>query len=174
MPQAIDSTFEKVVVYICEHSEQGAVGLIVNRPTDYTLQFIFDQLNIETLAEEVNAAPVLLGGPVQQDRGFVIHKPLPGFKPSINVSKDVCVSTSQDILRRIARGEGPEEMLFVLGYAGWAGLQLDEEIKQNIWLTCEATNEILYNLPFEKRWQKAIDHIGIGDLTKLTLGSGCA
>ena len=171
MPNLDDQFFDKIVVYICEHNDQGAVGLIVNQPTEYNLSFIFEQLNIEHSTDLESEIPVLFGGPVQQDRGFIIHKPLEGFQPSIDLNHQVCVSTSQEILRRIASGNGPEDITVTLGYSGWAADQLIEEIKQNIWLTCDATDEILYNTPFEERWQKAIDNIGI-DLMKFSTTTG--
>lgn len=173
MPTIEDPEFEKVVVYICEHSDKGAVGLIVNRPTEYNLQFIFEQLGIMADLPDASQQPVLFGGPVQQDRGFVIHRPLENHNPNLDINEDICISTSQDILKKIAYGKGPDDALVTLGYAGWAANQLDEEIKQNIWLTCAANQEILYDTPFSQRWQTAIDTIGI-DVSMLVRNIGNA
>ncbi len=173
MPSLEDPYFEKVVVYICEHNDNGAVGLIINRPTEYNLQFILDQLGIESEDAINSQQPVLFGGPVQQDRGFVIHRPLADFDESLGITPEICISTSQEILRRIPKGKGPDDALITLGYAGWAAEQLDDEIKDNIWLTCAANDKIMYNTPFGERWQAAVDTIGI-DLSKLISSSGHA
>ena len=168
-----DPAFEKVVVYVCEHSADGAVGLIVNRPTEFNLQFVFEQLGINNPQADASQQPVLFGGPVQQDRGFVIHRPFKNYHPNLDITDDICVSTSKDILKKIANGEGPDDVLVTLGYAGWAANQLDEEIRNNTWLTCAANEELMYEVPFDLRWQYALDSMGL-DITKLVLHSGNA
>lgn len=173
MPSADDPLFSKVVVYVCEHSENGAIGLIINRPTDYNLSFVFEQLDISSCLKEISEKPVLFGGPVQQDRGFVLHRPFAGFEANLEVSEEVSISTSQDILRTLADGQGPDDVLVTLGYAGWAANQLEEEICQNLWLNCPATSGILYNTPFDDMWQVAIESIGF-DMNKLSMLSGNA
>ena len=174
VPLSGDLSFEKVVVYVCEHTERGAVGLIINRPTEYNMDFIFDQLGIEKDQSTLFKQPVLFGGPVQQDRGFVIHKPLEGFDPNLGLNDEICVSTSQEILRRIASGQGPDNCLVTLGYAGWAAEQLDSEIKQSLWLTCAANEELVYHTPFDDKWQACVDSLGF-DINKLiTTSSGNA
>ena len=173
MPSITDTWFEKIVVYICEHSEHGAIGLIINCPTNYNLNFILDQLHIESHDPMALKKPVLFGGPVQQDRGFVIHRPIEGFNENIGFDNKICVSTSQSILRLIAKGEGPENSLITLGYAGWGANQLDAEIRQNIWLTCAANEKILYDTPLEEKWQKAINSLGF-DVSSLVTNAGNA
>lgn len=170
MPLVNETLFDKVVIYVCEHNKYGAVGLIINCPTSYNLKFIFKQLNIDANAPEIYAEPILFGGPIAPDRGFVIHRALDGFKPSVPTGNDIYVSTSQDILKLIAKGDGPKDHLITLGYAGWGAGQLDEEIYQNSWLTCAANEKILYDLPFKDRWQAAINSLGF-DIYNLVLSS---
>ncbi len=171
MPLTSEPFFEKVVIYVCEHNDKGSVGLIINCPTTYNLKFIFSQLNIDVSIPEIIGQPVLFGGPISPDRGFIIHKPLTGLNTSKGIGKDICVSTSQDILRLIAKGKGPEDSLVTLGYAGWGAGQLDDEIGQNFWLTCAANEEIVYDTPFEDRWQAAIDSLGF-NISDLVINPG--
>ena len=174
VPLPGETIFEKIVVYVCEHSEHGAVGLIINQPTEYNLAFVFEQLGIDNDASKVSQQPVLFGGPVQQDRGFVIHRPFQGFDANLGVNENICISTSQEILRRLASGAGPEDSLVTLGYAGWAAEELDEEIKNNYWLTCSANEDLMYNVPYDQRWQTCVDSLGL-DISKLvTIDTGHA
>lgn len=174
MPQqGGNNVFDKVVVYICEHNLRGAVGLIINCPTEFRLGFVFEQLNIHSEELAILGLPVFFGGPVQQDRGFVLHRPFNGFTATLSLNSEICVSTSTEILKRIASGHGPKDCLVTLGYAGWAEKQLEEEIKDNLWLTCEANENILYDVPAPARWQAAIDSLGI-DLSKLIVSKGNA
>lgn len=173
MPQPDSIVFDKVVVYICEHNERGAVGLIINCPTEFRWGFIFEQLNIESHQEKILGQSVLFGGPVQQDRGFVLHRPFEGYDATLSLNGDICVSTSTEILRHLASGKGPTKALVTLGYAGWAAEQLEEEIKENLWLTCEADEKIVYNVPVEQRWQAAINRLGV-DISKLITTTGNA
>ncbi len=173
MPVSDDPLFDKVVVYVCEHSENGAIGLIINRPTDYNLSFVLEQLDISTETMEISNKPVLFGGPVQQDRGFVLHRPFEGFTANLEVSNEVSISTSQEILRELASGNGPEDSLVTLGYAGWGAQQLEEEIYQNMWLNCPASSEILFHTPFDDMWKKAIESIGF-DMINLSTQAGNA
>ena len=173
MPRQTDTAFNKVLVYVCEHNTRGAVGLIINCPTDYQLEFIFEQLNIESDTQKISEQMIYFGGPVQQDRGFVLHRPFKGFKANLALNSEICVSTSKEILKCIAKGEGPDDSLVTLGYAGWAADQLEEEIRDNLWLTCDVDENILYNVPVEKRWQAAIDSLGF-DVSKLITVAGNA
>lgn len=173
MPRLGELIDEKIVIYICEHNEKGAVGLIINCPTEYRLNFIFEQLNIASNDEDIGNQHILFGGPVQQDRGFVLHRPIKGFKENLGVDDNICISTSKEILTKIAKGKGPHDALVTLGYAGWAANQLEEEISQNLWLTCEVDEKILYDLPYEQRWQFAIDSLGL-DVSKLILSNRTA
>lgn len=168
VPTLDEPLSERVVVYVCEHSEKGAIGLIINKPSGYRLDFILDQLGIDISMPNLFEKPVLFGGPVQQDRGFVIHRPFQNFNANLGVSSQICISTSQEILRRMASGDAPEDSLVTLGYAGWAATQLDDEIKQNIWLTCTANEELLYEVPFAEKWQAAIDFLGF-DISQLVM-----
>src|SRR5260221_576975 len=111
MPVLQDPIFHKSVIYICEHNEFGAIGLIINRPMEYCLQFVFEQMEIQVKVPEVNKLPLLFGGPVQQERGFVIHKTLGNWRSSLKISDEVCITTSHDVLHAIAQGTGPQELL---------------------------------------------------------------
>jgi len=173
MPSIQNDLFSKTIVYVCEHSKKGAIGLIINSPTKYSVKFILDQLDIETKNLALLQKPVLFGGPVQQDRGFVIHKPIDGFNANLDINKKICVSTSESIIRLIADGDGPDSSLITLGYAGWGANQLDEEIRQNIWLTCAANEKILYDTPLKEKWSSAIKSLGV-DMSKLTYNAGNA
>lgn len=173
MPQMNNRSYDKIVVYLCEHNAHGAVGLIINCPTEYRLEFIFEQLNIESKEEDIFSKKVLFGGPVQQDRGFVLHRPLKGFQENLGLSSSICVSTSKEILKQIASGEGPKDALVTLGYAGWDANQLENELRENLWLTCDVSDKILYDTPYEKRWQTAIDSLGF-DVSNLINKAGNA
>ncbi len=173
MPRRTESVFDQILVYVCEHNTKGAVGLIVNCLTEYPLEFIFDQLDIKSKTQKISEQKIFFGGPVQQDRGFVLHRPFKGFKANLALNNEICVSTSKEILKRIAKGEGPEDSLVTLGYAGWAADQLEEEIRENLWLTCDVDENILYNVPVEKRWQTAIDSLGF-DVSQLITVAGNA
>jgi putative transcriptional regulator len=161
MPSLHDEPFEKTVIYVCEHHEQGSVGLIVNRPMEYPLSIVFDQLDIEPIREEQNQVPLLFGGPVQPERGFVIHKQAGGWRSSLLLQDEVTVTTSNDIIRAIAKDTGPKDVLIALGYACWADDQLEREVMNNMWLVCPYKSDILYDVPFEKRWDYAASILGV-------------
>lgn len=173
MPNMVDPEFARTVIYLCEHNEHGAIGLIVNRPMVYSLQFVFEQMEIEVSRTDVNELPLLYGGPVQQDRGFVIHKPQGIWRSSLALDDHVSVTTSRDILQAIADGEGPRDMLVTLGYAGWGAQQLDEELKHNAWLVCNPTTDLLFHVPFEQRWEASAASLGI-DINTITSDTGNA
>jgi putative transcriptional regulator len=161
MPSMSDPNFERSVIYLCEHHVQGSVGLIVNRPMQYPLSIVFEQLSIEPIRVEQNTLPLLFGGPVQPERGFVIHKQVGGWRSSLFLQDEVTVTTSNDIIRAIAQDAGPKDVLVTLGYASWTEKQLEREIMDNVWLVCPYKSEILYEVPFEKRWEYAASTIGI-------------
>ncbi len=161
MPSLHDDHFEKSVIYVCEHHDQGSVGLMVNRPMEFPLGFIFEQLNIEPIYVEQNRLPLLFGGPVQPERGFVIHKQSGGWRSSLMLQDEVTVTTSNDIIRAIAQDSGPKDVLVTLGYAGWNEHQLEQEVMDNMWLVCPFKEEILYEVPFELRWEYAGSILGI-------------
>lgn len=173
MPSMTDPNFRQTVIYVCEHNEQGAVGLIINRPMEYPLSMVFEQLNIESTQEESKARPLLFGGPVQPERGFVIHRPFGGWRSSLAVADDVTVTTSNDIIRAIAANNGPEDVLVTLGYAGWGEGQLEQEVRDNAWLVCPYSPELLYKVPFEERWAFAARSIGV-QMDRLSPGGGNA
>lgn len=161
MPSLHDPNFEKSVIYVCEHHEQGSVGLIVNRPMQYPLSIVFEQLDIEPIRVEQNRTPLLFGGPVQPERGFVIHKQSGGWRSSLFLQDEVTVTTSNDIIRAIAQDVGPKDVLITLGYASWGENQLEREVMDNVWLVCPYKSEILYDVPFEQRWEYAGSTLGI-------------
>ena len=147
MPSMLDPNFARSVTLMCQHTEEGAIGITINRVSDYSLGEIFTQLDIPCQDERIRAVPVLEGGPVNPDRGFVLHTPVEGFE--------------SDVLTAIASGEGPEQFIMALGYAGWGDGQLENEIRENAWLSVPADSAIVFDLPLEDRWQKAVSALGI-------------
>ena len=161
MPSLKEPMFEKTVVYICEHNSEGAVGLIINRPTEHHLSLVFDQLHIESIHQTIAQSPLLFGGPVQPERGFVLHRPIGGWKSSVSFGEDVTVTTSNDIIRAIATNTGPKDVLVTLGYSGWGKNQLEQELITNAWLVCPFKAEIMFEVPFDLRWEYAGLSIGV-------------
>lgn len=161
MPSINDSNFAKTVIYVCEHHIQGTVGLIINQPMQYPLGLVFDQLQIEPVRVESNRLPLLFGGPVQPERGFVIHRPFGGWRSSLALQDGVTITTSNDIIRAIATDHGPKDVLVALGYVGWSEHQLDQEVIDNAWLVCPFKPELLYEVPFAQRWEYAGSTIGV-------------
>lgn len=159
MPSLKDPNFEHAVIYVCEHSDQGTVGLIINRPMQYPLKLVFDQMNIESPNNEVSERPLLFGGPVQPERGFVIHRPSGVWRSSLSLEGDVTVTTSNDIIHSIALGNGPQDAIIALGYTGWGEKQLDEEVRENRWLVCPFLPRIMYEVPYTERWRFASESI---------------
>ncbi len=161
MPNLADPNFSRTVTLICEHSSEGAMGLIINRPTDLHLHEILKQMDIESTGVTPLDIPIHLGGPVQGNRGFVVHEPLGNWESTLPVSDTLGVSTSHDILVAIARNCGPQRSFLALGYAGWAPGQLEREIAENAWLSGPADRLILFDLPAEQRWEAAAGLLGI-------------
>ena len=161
-----DPNFSRTLVYICEHSDRSALGVVVNRPTEMTLATLFERVNVPLSVSELGATPVFYGGPVQQDRGFVLHLPNGSWKSTLTVRDRVGLTTSRDILEALGAGSGPARVLVTLGYAGWAAGQLEHEISQNAWLTVEARDDIIFELPPEERVSAAMSSLGI-DFTRL-------
>lgn len=157
MPQMRDPNFEGTVTYICDHNEHGAMGIIINRPLELSLGEILGQLNLG--GQDINR-PIYGGGPVQMERGFVLHSPQGEWESSLQISETVCLTTSKDILAALADEVGPKENLVALGYAGWDAGQLEQEIIDNIWLTCPASDEILFHTPCNKKFHTAISLLG--------------
>lgn len=157
----VDPNFARTLTYICEHSDQGAMGVVVNRPIDMTLGALFAQVDVKLTTAELAARPVYYGGPVRSDRGFVLHAPAGQWSSSLRVSDDLALTTSRDVLEAIGSGSGPAKLLVTLGYAGWAAGQLEHELAQNAWLTVAAHTDILFELPAEQRLGAAMELLGV-------------
>jgi putative transcriptional regulator len=164
MPALADPNFARSVTLLCDHSNQGAMGIIINRLTDLKLSDVFGQLNLKAPAN-VGATPVYLGGPVQNNRGFVLHEPLGSWESTLKVTDTLGLSTSRDILDAIAQERGPARFLVALGYAGWGPGQLEREIQDNAWLNTKAKHEIVFELPIELRWKAAVELVGVDPAT---------
>ena len=177
MPNMADPYFSRTLTYICEHNDQGALGLVVNRPIDMTLEALFERLSLNLKDRARADAPVYFGGPVQTDRGFVLHLPAGEWQATIKVTAGkpdaIGLTTSKDILEAVGRGEGPSKMLVSLGYAGWSAGQIEHELKQNAWLTVEAKDAILFDLPADERLPAAMKLLGV-DFAKLSEEAGHA
>jgi len=173
MPNMADPYFSRTLTYICEHNDQGALGLVVNRPIDMTLQALFERLSLTLRSGEFAAAPIYFGGPVQTDRGFVLHAPAGNWQSTLRVGEAIGLTTSKDILEAVGRGEGPARLLVTLGYAGWSPGQLEHELSQNAWLTVEARDGIIFDTPAEERLPAAMELLGI-DFAKLQDEAGHA
>jgi putative transcriptional regulator len=173
MPTLGDENFAQSVTLICDHSASGALGLILNKPLQMDMGEIFRQLQIDTAGESTGRRPVLRGGPVQADRGFVVHRAGGQWESTLRVSDAIHVTTSRDVLRAIARGEGPEDAFLVLGYAGWESGQLEDEIRANAWITAPVEPKLVFEVPFEKRWNAAAQLLGV-ELSRISPVSGNA
>lgn len=173
MPAMVDPNFSQTVTLICEHSSKGALGLVLNRPLPMKLSDVFEQLSLDAADARIGQQPVLRGGPVQTDRGFVVHRQGGSWDSTLKVSEQIQVTTSRDILAAMARGDGPPNAFIALGYAGWDAGQLEQEILANAWLSAPADDEVIFNLPFEDRWQAAGRLLGI-DLTRMSPDAGHA
>ena len=161
MPAMVDPYFAKTLVFICEHNENGALGIIVNRPLDMSLGALFERVEIPLVADGFADLPVFFGGPVQTDRGFVLHRPIGNWQSTLRVSDEVGLTSSRDILQSIG-GEGvPRDLLVSLGYAGWSAGQLESEIAQNAWLTVTADVGIVFDLAYEDRLPAAMQALGV-------------
>lgn len=167
MPSMQDPIFGGTVVYVCEHNDKGVLGVVINKPTDMTMETLFDRVDLK-MAEGLRAAvvhePIMFGGPVQDDRGFVLHSPGGRYSSSLNVTDEVAFTTSIDVLEAVARGAGPRHLLVSIGYAGWSPGQLEDEIARNGWLTVGADARVLFELPIEQRYTAALKLLGIDPL----------
>jgi len=162
MPTVADSIFFRTLTYICEHNEQGAIGIVINRPTDLTLVNLFKQLGIpQTIDSPVETVPVLFGGPVQLDCGFVLHHPIGKWQSTLVVNQEIGLTTSLDILKAIANDDGPDQLLIALGYAGWAAGQIEHELAQNAWLTVPASSDVIFDLSSEERLPAVMRLLGV-------------
>jgi putative transcriptional regulator len=161
MPGMVDSNFVGSVTLLCQHNEAGAIGITINRLSNFTLGEIFSQLQIDCGHDSIRNNPVLEGGPVAADRGFVLHSPLEGYESSMDVGQEIMVTTSRDVLADIASGSGPDKYVVALGYAGWGGGQLEGEMLANAWLSVSADTDIVFDLPVPSRFDEALGRLGI-------------
>ncbi len=173
MPNMADPYFSRTLTYVCEHNEQGALGIVVNRPIDMTLQALFERLSLKLRGGGAADAPIYFGGPVQTDRGFVLHAPAGSWQSTLRVGEHIGLTTSKDILEAVGRGEGPPRMLVTLGYAGWSPGQLEHELSKNAWLTVEARDGIIFETPAEERLPAAMELLGL-DFARLQDEAGHA
>jgi putative transcriptional regulator len=173
MPALKDPNFEKSVTYICEHSDEGAMGIVINNPLNIPVREILEQLDIEENAPGIPDNPIYLGGPVNGERGFVLHDSDTEWDSTLQVKDGISVTTSRDILVSIASGRGPQRNLIALGYAGWGSGQLEQELAENAWLAVPADKAIIFDLPPEERWNAAAAELGI-DLSLLSTDTGHA
>jgi putative transcriptional regulator len=167
MPTMADPRFSQTLTYVCEHNENGALGIVVNKPTEMTLSSLFEQIDVPLADEELRRTPVHFGGPVQVDRGFVLHRPLGNWQSTLAVDDNIGLTTSKDVLEAVARGDGPKDVIISLGYAGWSAGQLEDEIAQNAWLTVVADPDVLFETPAAERLPAAMRLLGI-DFSRLS------
>src|ERR1700688_522643 len=173
MPAMGDPNFAQTVALICDHSSRGALGLILNKPLSMRMGEIFETLEIELAKGPLRERQVLRGGPMQTDRGFVVHRAGGEWDSTLKVSDTIHVTTSRDILAAMARGQGPDEAVVALRYAGWDGGQLEDEIRANAWLSAPVESGLIFDLPFESRWHAAGRLLGV-ELSRISPISGNA
>jgi putative transcriptional regulator len=170
MPGLEDDSFAGTVVYLCEHSARGALGLVINKPTDINLKNLFEKVDLPLSREDLAAAPVLQGGPVQTERGFVLHEAvhLPDaetgesvYASTMTIPGGLEMTTSKDVLEAIATGAGPRRVLVTLGYSAWGEGQLESELAENSWLTVGADPAVIFDTPIEQRYEKALSLLGL-------------
>jgi len=173
MPGMADPNFSSTVTLICEHNDDGALGIIINRPLNLRLSGLFEQLFVEDADPDVASGPVMAGGPVGTERGFVLHGNEHSFENTLSVSDDIQLTLSRDVIDAMANGDGPSKSLVAIGYAGWEPGQLEEEMLSNSWLTVDATAELVFDTPFEERWDSAARLLGV-DISSISPDAGHA
>lgn len=161
MPSLRDPNFARGVAFLCQHGEDGAMGLMINRLSEYRLGDVLAQMNMESCIPDVIDAPVLIGGPVQPERGFVLHTPPGEWESSFRISDQFSITTSRDILIAMAAGNGPRHAVVALGYSGWSPGQLEQELIDNRWLTAPAAEGVMFQTPLEDRWEAAAHLVGV-------------
>lgn len=166
MPGMADDNFSRSVVYLCEHNENGALGLVINKPIDITLRNLFEKVDLTLEAPDLADQPVYFGGPVQTERGFVLHEPLQDasvspYNATLTVPGGLAMTTSRDVLEAMSGGHGPRRVLITLGYSGWSAGQLEDEIGRNGWLTVDAHPAVIFDTPVEQRYDRALSLLGI-------------
>jgi putative transcriptional regulator len=173
MPTLKDPNFERTVTLLCAHNEDGAMGIVINRPTHLKVGAMLERLDFKPVKSPLYGQPVYLGGPVQTDWGLVLHRPCNEYHHTIPVSDDLGISMSRDIFAAIAAGEGPKEAIIALGYAGWGAGQLEQEIAENAWLAGPVDLDILFGIGADRRWQAAATLLGV-DLAQISRSVGHA
>ena len=161
MPSLADPNFSRTVTYLCAHNEDGAMGIVINRPLDLNLGEVLDHMDIRATDPSVQTKQVMQGGPVQRERGFVIHQPSGDWDSVLHVCDEIGVATSRDILAAVAEGRGPSRSLIALGYAGWGAGQLEREVLDNAWLSGPADTAIIFDVPYDQRWETATRALGV-------------
>ena len=170
MPGLSDESFSRSVVYLCEHSERGALGLVINKPSDMTLKSLFDKVDLPLRREDLSQVPVFQGGPVHTERGFVLHEPLKPeqdtstesvYASTMTIPGGLEMTTSRDVLEALSTGAGPRRVLVSLGYAAWGQGQLESEIAENSWLTVQADPLVIFDTPIEQRYDRALALLGL-------------
>ena len=170
MPGLEDESFARTVVYLCEHSERGALGLIINKPSDITLKGLFDKVDLSLRREDLRSEPVFQGGPVQTERGFVLHEPMlmnraetdeSAYASTMTIPGGLEMTTSKDVLEALSTGAGPRRVLITLGYSSWGEGQLESELAENAWLTVGADLSVIFDTPVPQRYDKALALLGL-------------
>ncbi|MDU0810657.1 MAG: YqgE/AlgH family protein [Burkholderia sp.] len=163
MPNMVDPIFSGTVIYLCDHNQSGALGLVINRPTNIDLESLFSRIDMKLEIEPLLHIPVYFGGPVQTERGFVLHESVDGssYNSSISVDGGLEMTTSKDVLEAVATGIGPKRFLLTLGHAGWSAGQLEDEILKNGWLTVAADPHVVFDMPAESRFEAALGLLGV-------------
>ena len=173
MPTLMDPNFFHTVTYICEHNHQGAMGIVINQPVELTVAEVIEHLGFPTADGASLQQSVYRGGPVETERGFVLHKPIGQWESTLSVTQSIGLSTSNDIVEALAQGQGPKHCLVALGYAGWGAGQLEQELTENSWLSAPADESVLFETDADKRWEAAAALMGI-DIKQLTGAMGHA
>ena len=161
MPALDDPNFSQTVTFMCDHNDEGAMGLVINRPLDLEFSEMLEHLKIVDTRTDSHYVPIYQGGPVQTERGFVLHKDLGKWEATMAVTADIGITMSQDIIEAIAHGEGPKDYLIVLGYASWGAGQLESELAKNAWLNGPASPDIIFDTPIEQRWTASANILGV-------------
>jgi putative transcriptional regulator len=173
MPAMADPNFNQTVTYICKHDAEGAFGIVINRPSDLSLGEMLSQLAIDLTDRSLAERPVMHGGPVEPERGFVLHRSEQTYEGTLSASAEIKLTSSPDVLAALGRGRGPEPVLVALGYAGWGRGQLEVELGSNTWLTVPANPAIIFETPCEQRWTAALGLPGV-DIRRITQYAGHA
>ena len=178
MPGMADETFSGAVVYLCEHTEKGALGLVINKPIDIKLKNLFEKVDLPLDRDDLANAPVYFGGPVQTERGFVLHEKIGGdgaaqYNSTLAIPGGLEMTTSKDVLEALSNGTGPRRVLVTLGYSGWSAGQLEDEMSRNGWINVGAAPEVIFDTPAERRYERALSLLGI-DLSVLSQEAGHA